>query len=220
MILDVEAARRNMITQQLRTCDVLDEKVLQAVVDIPREDFVPPEYRDLAFADMHIPLTNGQAMMTPLEEATVVQALAIKPTDTVLEVGTGTGYLTALLAAQAQRVFSLDSSPHISATAHSKLPELGVTNVELVTGDELQGVAAHAPFNAIVVNGSLPELAQATMLREQLAIDGRLFVVVGKGKAMNGWFISRAEPGWQQTILFETQLPALPSADVSEKFVF
>jgi protein-L-isoaspartate(D-aspartate) O-methyltransferase len=220
MILDVEAARRNMITQQLRTCDVLDEKVLQALVDIPREDFVPPEYRDLAFADMHIPLVNGQAMMTPLEEATIVQALAIQPTDTLLEVGTGTGYLTALLAAQAQKVVSLDSSPHVTATVNSKLTEHGVTNVTLVTGNELEGVAAQAPFDAIVINGSLPDLAQAAVLREQLATDGRLFVVVGKGKAMNGWLISHTEQGWQQTILFETQLPALPSADVSEEFVF
>ncbi|NKB47520.1 MAG: methyltransferase domain-containing protein [Legionellales bacterium] len=222
MILDVEAARRNMVSQQLRTCGVLRDDVLQAIVNIPRQDFVPPVYYDLAFADTHIPLSSGQMMMTPLEEAQVLQALAIQPTDTVLEVGAGTGYMTALLATFAQRVYCLDSTTDVIANASEQLKAQDLHNVEWVNGNELQGLAAHAPFDVIVVNGSLPELTQTAGLRQQLTEDtGRLFVVVGKQAPMHGLLISRmVAQDWQQRMLFETQLPPLPGADVTEKFVF
>lgn len=222
MILDVETACRNMVSQQLRTCGVLNDEILQTIMDVPRQEFVPAAYYDLAFADTHIPLPNGQAMMTPLEEAQVLQALKIQATDTVLEIGAGTGYMTALLATFAQKVYGLNHSTDVITNIRQQLKAHHIQNVEWVNGNELQGIAAHAPFQAIVVHGSLPELTQASALRQQLAEDkGRLFVVVGMDAPMCGLLISRmAKQDWQQTVLFETQLPPLSSANVTEKFVF
>lgn len=209
--MNIEQARFNMIEQQIRTWEVLDQGVLDLLTQVPREEFVPPAFRKLAFADMNVPLAHGQVMMQPKLEARLVQSLDIQPQDTVLEIGTGSGYLTALLAKRARHVYSVDLYADFSAEARAKLGKHGIGNVTLETGDAAQGWAQHGPYDAIAVTGSLPLFSEA--FQRQLKTGGRLFMIVGSSPAMEALLITRlGKEQWLRESLFETDIPALINA--------
>ena len=215
--MNVEAARAQMLGQQLRAWEVLDERVLDAVRQVRRERFVPEAYADLAFADTEIPLAHGQRMMTPSVEGRLLQALDLGPADTVLEVGTGSGFLTACLAALTGRVVSVDIFPEFTADAAGKLRRDGVHNVELRTADAL-ALDGDERFDAIAVTGSMPELDD-TFVR-LLRPGGRLFVVVGRAPVMDALLIGTDLQGNRaQDILFETVVSPLVNAERPEPFV-
>lgn len=217
--MNFELARFNMVEQQIRTWDVLDERVLALVGRMPREDFVPPAYRKLAFADMNIPLGHGQAMMAPKVEARMLQTLEIDPNDTILEVGTGSGYVTALLASLSKHVYSVEIAPELQVQAGPKLAAHNIRNVSLSLGDAARGWVRQAPYDVIAVTGSVPILPEE--FRQQLKIGGRLFVIVGKSPAMEARLIRRLDAGsWAESSLFETDLPPLLNARAPDQFVF
>lgn len=217
--MNFELARFNMVEQQIRTWDVLDERVLELVGRMPREDFVPPAYRKLAFVDMNIPLGDGQVMMAPKVEARMVQELNIDPKDIVLEVGSGSGYVTALLACLAAHVYSVEILQDLYEHAGPKLAARNLRNVNLQLGDAATGWARYAPYDVIAVTGSVPILPEE--FRQQLKIGGRLFVIVGKSPAMEARLIRRVDAAsWVETSLFETDLPPLLNAREPDKFVF
>lgn len=217
--MGIEQARTNMLKQQIRATGVLDDSVLNLLQSTPREQFVPSEYRGLAFADMAIPLNHDQKMFTPTEEGQIIQALAIKPTDQVLEIGTGSGYLTALLARQAAHVDSVDIFADFTTTAAAKLEKLGLRNVKLFTADAAQGWGEPEAYSVVVITGSMPFL-NATW-RTSVKIGGRLFAIVGKAPAMHALLLTRVNANdWQQQDLFETVVPQLINAPQSNEFLF
>jgi protein-L-isoaspartate(D-aspartate) O-methyltransferase len=215
--MNLEAARAQMLGQQIRAWEVLDDRVLDAIAQTPRERFVPEGYRDLAFADSEIPLAHGQTMLAPKIEGRLLQALQVEPTDEVLEIGTGTGFLTACLARLAERVYSVDIFPEFVDSARSSIAAVGVGNVELETADALQ-VDVTSRFDAIAVTGSMPVLDDrfVRMLRPQ----GRLFVVVGRAPVMEARLITLLPTGGTTSqSLFETVLSPLINAERPEPFV-
>ncbi|HSS47004.1 MAG TPA: protein-L-isoaspartate O-methyltransferase [Burkholderiales bacterium] len=217
--MDFEQARFNMIEQQIRTWEVLDQEVLDLLSVIKRERFVPEKWRALAFADMEIPLGHNQAMWPPKLEARCIQELGLKKTDTVLEVGTGGGYLTALLAARAQHVCSVEIYPELAKRAAHTLKTEGVANVTLDTGDASRGWNKFAPYDAIVLTGSVPLLIE--VYQQALKPEGRLFVIVGDPPVMVAKLISCAAPGAYSSVdLFETCVAPLVNAPQPERFVF
>lgn len=216
---DLARARRNMIDQQIRPWDVLDERVLDLLAAMPRDAFAPPAYRRLAYADMSIPLEHAQVMMAPKIEARLLQSLAIAPTDDILEVGTGSGYLTSLLASLGRHVYSVDIFPDFVESARGKLGLHGVSNVTLEAGDAALGWALHAPYDVIAVTGSLPVLPESFQM--SLRPGGRMFVVVGDAPVMEASLITRmGQQEWIRETLFETELPALINAPQPTRFVF
>ena len=217
--MNFELARSNMIVQQIRPWDVLDERLLETLQRIPREEFVPAQYRNLAFTDMSIPLGRGQAMMAPKLEARLVQALALTPTDKVLEVGTGSAYVTAVLAALAKHVYSVDIVPEFKMAAERKLAARGITNVTLDVGDAARGWDRHGPYDAILITGSLASLPDN--FRSSLALGGRLVAVVGASPAMQARWVHRlTDTGFDERALFETDLAPLVNAQEPAKFIF
>ncbi len=215
-----EQSRFNMVEQQIRPWDVLDPKVLELFKKIPREDFVPKQYKGLAFADIEIPLGEGQQMLSPKIEGRILQALAIKPTDKVLEIGTGAGYLTALLATQAKQVDSIELHAKLSAQASKNLAAHKIKNVKLIVGDGTQGLAAKAPYDVIVFTGAL-STPPNQQLEAQLALGGRMFAVVGEPPAMEAILVERiASDIFKRDALFETRLPLLANAPTPSKFSF
>ena len=217
--MDLEQARFNMIEQQIRPWDVLDETVLSLLKRLKREDFVPEIYRNMAFMDIEIPLGHGESMLSPKVEARLLQELKLKPSDKVLEIGTGSGYMTALLASLAKQVYSVDIVPAFVAAAELKLTALGLSNVTLEVGDAARGWAKHAPYDAILVSGSEPILAQE--LIAQLNPGGRLIAFVGEAPAMAARRITVIESGVQTAQdLFETNVRALVNAPQKPQFVF
>jgi len=216
--IDFEQARLNMIEQQIRTWEVLDQDVLELLNDIHREDFVPDNYQQLALADISIRLAHDQVMMTPKLEARLLQAVAMQKQDRALEIGTGSGYLTALLAKSAQHVDSVDIFADFCHEARAKLENYQLNNVQLHTGDPLSGWQGEPPYDVIVVTGSLPQLDPA--LPDQLAAGGRLFVILGESPVMDASLITRVgENECTCEVLFETDLPALIGADPSPPFL-
>jgi protein-L-isoaspartate(D-aspartate) O-methyltransferase len=206
--MNIEQARFNMIEQQIRPWDVLDPKVLDLLSVIRREDFVPAAYRNLAFADMEIPIGSGQVMLAPRVEARLLQELGIRKTDKVLEVGTGSGYMAALLAANASHVVTVESRPELAEFARQNLDRAGITNVTIESGDGSEGWAHRGPYDAIVVSGSLPELPAA--LLKQLRVGGRLAAIVGAAPVMEAQLVTcTAEATYHTVNLFETVVPAL-----------
>ncbi|UCV03469.1 protein-L-isoaspartate O-methyltransferase family protein [Dechloromonas denitrificans] len=215
--MNIEQARFNMIEQQIRPWEVLDQQVLDLLFVVKREDFAPPAYRSLAFADLEIPLGSGQVMLAPKIEAKMLQELAIKKTDKVLEIGTGSGYMAALLAARAEHVVSVEARPELAEFAKQNLARSGVTNVTVETGNGVNGWAQGGPYDAIVVSGSVPVLPDA--LLKQLRVGGRLTVVVGDAPVMEAQLITCTAEGVYNTVnLFETVIPPLDGVAAKESF--
>ncbi len=215
--MNLDQARYNMIEQQIRPWEVLDQRVLDLLGTVPREDFVPPAYRNLAFADINIPLGEGQVMMSPKVEARILQALNLQEDESVLEVGTGSGYVTALLASLAKHVISVDINPEMTRQAGEKLTLHGISNVTLETGDAARGWDTQAPYDAIVITGSLPLLPDT--FKQALKVGGRLLAIVGDSPVMSVVLFTRVgEAEWAQETLFETDLPALVNAPQPERF--
>ena len=214
-----ETARFNMIEQQIRTWEVLDPVVLDLLGLVPREKFVAETYLGLAFADIELPIGHGQTMLSPKLEGRILQALNIKKTDKVLEIGTGCGYFTALLANLAAEVVSVEINAELSQLAAKNLAQLKLTNITLEVGDAATGWDKQAPYSVIVYTGSLP--MEPAGLRKNLAIGGNLFVVLGEAPVMHATLIRHvSETGYQQDILFETCLPQLMNAKQPPRFEF
>lgn len=216
---DTEQARFNMVEQQIRPWEVLDQKVLDLLFQVRREDYVPDAYRTLAFADLEIPIGHGEKMLAPKLEARVLQELTVSPQDRILEVGTGSGYMTALLASQGAHVYSVDIVPQFIQTAGARLAAHQIHNVTLETGDAAQGWPSHGPYDVIVLTGSVPVLADAFL--QQLNAGGRLFAVVGVAPVMEAKLFTCVEPGaYRSASLFETCIPALRNAPQRPQFSF
>ena len=219
--MNVEQARANMVEQQIRTWEVLDQDVLDLLYLVPREEFVPARYRSLAFSDMEIPLGAGpgEKMWQPKLEARVLQELGLRKTDLVLEVGTGSGYLAALLSHRSAHVHSVEINPALSELGRTNLSRQGVDNVTLHVGDAAHGWPAHGPYDAIVLTGSTPLMPRA--LLEQLAPGGRMFAVVGAAPAMVARLVTCSAPGAYGTVeLFETVIAPLVNAEHPPRFRF
>jgi protein-L-isoaspartate(D-aspartate) O-methyltransferase len=221
--MDIEQARFNMVEQQIRTWEVLDPSVLELLFAVKREDFVPPAYRSLAFVDMEIPLGEGQTMMAPKLEARLLQEVSPKSHERVLEIGTGSGYLTALLAKRAAKVASIEYFQPLATSAAARIAAAGIGNVEITVGDAAKSPAnfvdATQTFDVIVFGGSLPVLPTAYL--KHLAVGGRLFAVVGDAPAMKATLYTKtSENATTAQELFETVLPPLINAEQPSRFTF
>ena len=217
--MDLERARFNMIEQQIRTGEVLDQRVLGLLSRVRREEFVPPAYRALAFVDMEIPIGHGEKMLQPKLEARMVQELAVSESDRILEVGTGTGYVTALLATLGAHVFSVDILSDFTRGAAQRLAAHGIRNVTLETGDAARGWEKHRPYDVILLTGSVPLLAES--FKASLTPGGRLLAVVGEPPVMEAKLVTTVEGGASSGIgLFETCIAPLKNAPHPERFVF
>lgn len=217
--MNFEQARFNMVEQQIRPWEVLDGRVLSLLETIHREDFVPVRYRKLAFADISIPLDCGQVMMRPKVEARMLQALELDEDDTVLEIGTGSGFITACLADLAKRVVSVEIFPELHETAALKLKDKGIENVELFVGDVMRGWQPEQAHDVVVVTGSVAEVPE--QFRGWVNPGGRLFVVTGDSPAMEACVMKRLDvTEWTQESLFETDLPRLVNAEHAPEFEF
>ncbi|QYZ65683.1 MAG: protein-L-isoaspartate O-methyltransferase [Gammaproteobacteria bacterium (ex Lamellibrachia satsuma)] len=216
-----EQARFNMVEQQIRPWDVFDPQVLGQFLTLPRDTFVPNAYKGLAYADIEIPLAHGQSMMFPRMEAKLTQALAIQPGDQVLEVGTGSGFLSACLAKLANRVVSIDIHKYFTEMAGRNLDALEIRNVLLRTSDAMAAPSPDGPFDAIAVTGSVPTSAQAEIFRQQLKPGGRLFIIIGTAPVMEAWLITReSETTFREEIILETEQVPLESTTQPEAFEF
>ncbi|MEA3154205.1 MAG: protein-L-isoaspartate(D-aspartate) O-methyltransferase [Betaproteobacteria bacterium] len=217
--MDLERARFNMVEQQIRTWEVLDQRVLDLLFKVPREDFVPELYRALAFVDMEIPIGNGEKMLQPKQEARMLQELMLKQQDHILEVGTGSGYMTALLASFAAHVYSVDIHPDFTRNAAGKLAMHGISNVTLETGDAALGWNKQGPYDAILITGSLPILPET--FKMSLKPGGRLLAVIGEPPVMEAQLITNVGGGAYNAVsLFETCIAPLKNARQPERFVF
>jgi len=215
----IEQARFNMVEQQIRPAEVLDPTVLELIATTHRENFVPKPYMQLAFSDSEIPLNRSEVMMKPIVEARMLQALAIKRQDKILEIGSGCGYVTSLLAKLGQSVVSMEIDPDLAKLAESNLRQAGITNVTLLNQDGSQGCAEKGLYEAIAVTASLPEYNSE--IEAQLSIGGRAFMVVGKAPTMEATLITRiSENEWQREPLFETVLPPMRNILLAAEFVF
>ena len=216
--MNTDFARQKMIEQQVRAWDVFDPDVLEVLSRIPREQFVPFDYQSLAFADVEIPIGHGQSMMTPTIEGRVLQALQLGETEHVLEIGSGSGFLTACLSRLAQRVTSLEIHDDLLKRAGENLADAGAENVELLSMDATEKLPERQ-FDAVVVTGSIQ--AFDPRLVEALDIGGRLFVVVGDAPAMDARIVRRTgENDWHSESLFETALTPLVNGALPPQFSF
>lgn len=216
--MDTDFARQQMVEQQVRAWDVLDPDVLQVLKDIPREQFVPIGYESIAFADTEIPIGHGQTMMTPTLEGRVLQALKPAPGDQVLEVGTGTGFLTACLAGLATHVTSVDIYDDFLATARANIEDSGLADVTLLQMDATESLP-EGFFDVIAVTGSIETFDRRFV--EALAPGGRLLVVVGAGPAMDARLVTRTgDNEWESDSLFETTLAPLVNGLQPPQFSF
>ena len=217
--MNIEQARFNMVEQQIRPWEVLDSAILDLLLEVKRERFVPAEHRDLAFADLEIPIGHGEAMMQPKVEARLLQELGVRPHETVYEVGTGSGYLTALLAKLGRHVTSAEIHEDLHAAAAAKLRDAGIGNVTLLAGDSARAPLADSAFDVIVLTGSVPLVPQSFL--DRLNPGGRLFAVVGDEPVMEALVVRQPERGaFQQVKLFETMLKPLANAAQPTRFRF
>ena len=217
--MDIEQAKFNMVEQQIRPWNVLDPKVLKAISEVPREQFVPQDYHALAFADMNIPIGDGQVMMQPNVEARMLQALEPKSDHLVLEVGSGTGYMAALLGYCAKTVETIEIRNDFVALARQNLSNNDVNNVQVIKGDGGQGWQSDNQYDCIFLSGSIIEMPDS--YRELLTIGGRMVAVVGEEPVMNAILVERTGlVGWKTTYLFETVLPALDNIVQPSQFEF
>ncbi|MBY0235986.1 MAG: protein-L-isoaspartate O-methyltransferase, partial [Burkholderiaceae bacterium] len=214
-----EQARFNMIEQQIRPWDVLDAGVLALLAVVKREDFVPAAYKTMAFMDTEIPLPGGQHMLPPRVEARLLQALNVARHEKVLEIGTGSGFMAALLGHRAQRVFSLESNPELVALAKENLRRSGVRNVVVQEQDGLAGLPGEAPFDAILLSGSVAEVP--AQLLNQLKVGGRLLAIVGDAPVMRATLVTRqADKQFNSVVLFDTAAPRLHGFAEHSSFSF
>jgi len=217
--MNIEQARFNMVEQQIRPWEVLDQQVLDLLYVVRREDFVPQAYQALAFSDLEIPIGEGETMLQPKVEARILQEVAPGGTDKVLEVGTGSGYMAALLAHRARHIHSVEISPALKRFGEANLRKAGIVNVTVEQGDAARGWSKHAPYDIIVLTGSTPVLPDAFLA--QLAPGGRLFAVVGELPVMSARLVTAVGGGSFNALdLFETVLAPLKNALEREKFVF
>ena len=219
MAMNFEQARQNMVENQVRPWDVLDARVLDALAQVRREDFVAPEHRQLAFADVCLPIGHGQVMMKPVVEGRVLQALNLQPADRVLEIGAGSGFLTACMARLAAHVTSIDVNAELVAMAQSRLDAAGIANVSLLTGDAVNGWQPQDRFDAIVVTGAVWQVPQRFLA--WLKPGGRLLAIRGDSPAQQAVLLTQTGAGgYREEYLFETDLPYLAHAAPPRRFVF
>ena len=217
--MNIEQARFNMIEQQIRPWNVLDQDVLDLLVVVKREDFVPPAYKSLAFVDTEIPLPGGEAMFTPKLEARLLQEVMLKKHENVLEIGAGSGYMAALLAYKGRHVTTVEINPELKALAEKNLAANGVSNATVELGNGAQGWANGAPFDVIVVSGSLEVLPDAFL--KQLKVGGRLAVILGEAPVMTAQVITRvSELAYDTVKVFETNVKPLVAAATPSHFAF
>jgi len=221
--MDIEQARFNMIEQQVRPWEVLDPTVLSLLSVVKREGFVSAAHKDLAFADVEVPIGSkgivGQTMLAPKIEARMLQELNIRAKDKVLEIGGGSGYMAALIAAKAEFVYTVEIDPELVDLARKNLQQAGVANVSVDLGDAAQGWPLYAPYDVIVISASTPILPESIL--KQLKIGGRLVAVVGEAPAMQMQLVTRTEENAFATInVFETVIAPLVNATQRESFVF
>ncbi len=222
--MDFNKARFNMVEQQIRPWNVLDQSILDLLFSIKRENFVASELREMAFSDLELPIridgkNTGEVMLSPKMEARMVQELSLKAHDHVLEIGTGSGYMTALLASKSESVTSVEIRPEISAFAKNNLKQAGIANVNLVVADGACGYAAGGNFDAIVVTGAVPVLS--ANFKNQLKMGGRLLAVVGEEPVQSAVLITRmGEKEFSERKLFEVLIPELANAPQPERFHF
>ena len=214
-----EQARFNMVEQQIRPWQVLDAQVLTVLSNVPRELFVPQAYQALAYADTEIPLGHGETMVPPRVDARLMHDLQLKGTEKVLEIGTGSGYLAALLAGRAQRVVSLEINPELASNARNNLQRAGITNVDVRVADGSTGASGDAPFDAIVLGGSVAEVPQA--LLQQLKVGGHLLAIVGQEPVMVATLYTRtADAAWSTQALWDHTAPRLQGFTEPSRFKF
>ena len=217
--MNLEQARFNMIEQQIRPWEVLDQAVLSLLAAVRREDFVPPAYRALAFVDTEVPLPEGQCMLAPKVEARLLQDLHVGRHECVLEVGAGSGFMAALLAHRAQRVTTLESRPVLAAMARANLQRAGVANVDVREADGAKGWPAESPFDVILLSGSVPAVPQA--LLDQLKVGGRLAAIEGQEPVMRAVLFTKvAERQFRRVELFDTVAPRLDGFAEPSRFSF
>jgi protein-L-isoaspartate(D-aspartate) O-methyltransferase len=216
-----ERARFNMIQQQVRPWGVTDERVLDVLAETPRERFVPDAYKALAYADIEVKIGDGETMMSPKVVGRMLQALKIQPLDRVLQIGAGTGYVTACLCGLGDRVLSVEIDPALAEEAQANLNALGLRRFEVRAGDALAAPVDGYPFDVIAVTGSLPDDAALPGLQEQLALGGRLFVVLGEAPVMEATLVTRVRAdAFRRDGLFETFIPRLRNAPEPVRFAF
>ncbi|CAB1274433.1 protein-L-isoaspartate O-methyltransferase family protein [Candidatus Nitrosacidococcus tergens] len=212
--MNLEQARLNMVQQQVRTWDVFEQRTLDRLLEVPRENFVPPVFKNLAYADTQIPIGHGQIMLSPNFEGRLLQSLNLQKTDSVLEVGTGTGYLTVILAGLVNSVTSVDIYPDLQ-----RLGENYPSNISLQTKDVANGWVQEGGFNVIIISGALAILPKSFL--QALHINGRLFAILGQGAVMKATLITRTESEkWTYEELFETSLPFLINSTIKSNFNF
>lgn len=215
--MDIEQARLNMVEQQIRPWHVSDVNVLKIITETPREMFVPDRHQKLAFADMEIPLGHDQFMMTPKMEARILQALQISPNDKILEIGTGSGFITACLAKLGKHVDTIEYHSDFSSHAQSILKRLALNNVNHIRGDALDSRNYTEQYNVILVSASMP--AHQKKFEDLLAENGRMFVVIGQAPAMRAQLVSKRDKGCvDHTGLFETCLKPLIGIQTPQTF--
>lgn len=218
MAPNYDLARANMIEQQIRPWDVLDQQVLDIITVTPRELFVPSGMEHLAFADLRLPLDHEQCMMTPKVEARILQSLTLQATDSVLEIGTGSGYLTACLAAMTAKVDSVELYGELSNQARVRLDKLSIDNVELFIDNALEGKDSGPVYDAIVITGSVAGYIDS--FERQLKDGGRLFMITGAAPAMQAKLITRKGQEFHSEVLFETSIQALIGSEQKQEFIF
>ncbi len=217
--MNYEQARYNMVEQQIRPWEVLDFGVLDTLMSVRREEFVPEAYKSLALSEGEIPLGNGGSMLVPVIEGKVLQAVQVKRSDKVLEVGAGSGYFAALLAAKAEWVRTVDIEPALVNMAHDNLKRYGVENVIVEEGDAVRGWAGGAPYDLIVVSGGVPYVPET--LLQQVKVGGRLFAFVGEAPLMTAQLITHvAEGKFRTESLFENLVPMMRNAPQKSHFKF
>jgi protein-L-isoaspartate(D-aspartate) O-methyltransferase len=217
-IMDTVAARQQMVDQQIRTWEVLDPRVLDVFATVPREAFVPPEYRDLAFADAAIPIGYGQSMLAPKLQGRILQALAVTAKESVLEIGSGTGYLSACLALLSSSTHSIEIHPELTRAAAVNVRTVPSASVRFETRDACSGDSL-GEYDVIAVTGSLP--VYDSRFERALRIGGRLFAVVGSAPVMDAILVRRVDAAeWIRESLFETVIDPLLNAVAQPKFVF
>lgn len=217
MSLNVELARHNMVEQQIRPWDVLDRRILEALNRIRREDYVPTAYRNLAFADLNVPLGHGEVMMKPIVEGRMLQALGVTNGDRVLEIGTGSGFITACLSRLACHVHSVESQREFAESAKQRLRKAGFPNIHIEITDAVRDFYFDKPFDVVVLTGAVYSLPDT--VRTWVKPGGRLFAIQGESPAMHAVLHRRvSEQEWREERLFETDLPYLQHAEPPKCF--